>query len=511
MDLGPDPADHDEVVQRFARRLFVLAYHLTGDSDRAGELCQECLIRSLLAPDFPTTEKEAGVFLHRGLISLWREREAGPARGPVRLHAEHAGLWRALSRLDPVSRAVLVLRVAAGLEYETIGKVLDMASDVVYARLLQARGGLREGERALETSLFETMNLYLDERLTDEQRAEFERRLLTDPVLRERVEFHRGLTLELHEEAPALPRDFPGRLRERLEKSRETLALLDRAVEESAAEPAKPLTDRLGAAPAGRPRSSMAAAATVALLMLAVGVGLGLWVARRKSSLPAAPPPEAAQTGATGRPGGAPDEATTQALRSLGYLAPGKEPAKEKAAKESPGKKKSGAPAAAKTTPPPVEPTASPTITAAAMTPPDAAVTPSLPAETPAATPAPQPTDTPAQEESVAWRVLPVGRPPRTGRDSQVIRSAVEWAMLFEGPGETAPEVDFDKEMVVLLRGDLSNEPPQRLVVAAVKRTADAILIECRAEPPAPGAAQGAPGQGVVIPISELPVRVVVR
>ena len=519
MDLGPDPADYDEVVQRFARRLFVLAYHLTGDSDWAAELCQECLIRSLLAPDFPTTDKETGVFLHRGLISLWREREAQAGRGgPVRLHAEHAALRRALSRLDPVSRAVLVLRVAGGLEYETIGKVVDMAPDVVYARLLQARGGLREGERALETSLFETMNLYLDERLTEEQRGDFERRLHTDSALREHVEFHRGLTLELHEEAPALPRDFLGRLRERLEKSRETLAQIDQAVGESAGEPAPPSTERAHAGVAGRPRSPVVAGATVALFMLAAGVAIGVWVARHRAPSSVAPPPEETRATTPAQAGGTPDAATVDALRSLGYLAPAKEHAKERTGKEAPPKKKAGLPAPAKPTPSPAESTPSPTTAAAAEAsptaappPPAAAEAPPTVAETPAPTPGAQATETPPAEESLVWRVLPVGRPPRTGRDAQVIRSVVEWAMLFEGSGETPPAVDFEKEMVVLLHGDLSSEPPQRLVVAEVKRTAEAIRIECRAEPSAPGTSPRTPGQGVVLPVSELPVRVVLR
>src|SRR5207249_10989374 len=109
-----------------ARRLFVLAYHLTGKSAEAESLSRECLVRSLLAPDFPATDKEAGIFLHRGLISLWRERAGPPGLGVETGPGGRAALFRALSRLDPVSRAVLVLRVAEGLEYETIGRVLDM-------------------------------------------------------------------------------------------------------------------------------------------------------------------------------------------------------------------------------------------------------------------------------------------------------------------------------------------------------------------------------------------------
>ncbi len=289
MDPGRDAIDYDEIIQRYGRRLFVLAYHLTGTPAQAEELCRECLVRSLLAPDFPTTEKEAGVFLHRGLISLWRERAATAGSAVAIAPVSHASLFRALSRLDPVSRAVLVLRVAEGLEYETIGKVLDMAPDVVYARLLQARGGLRDGERALESSLFETMNLYLDARLPPDQRAVFERCIQVDSVLRERVEFHRGLTLELHEEAPPLPRDFIPRLRERLERTLETLLLVDQATEGVILETG-PAPARSGRVPAPIERGlSPWVFAAGALVLLIAGVALGLWISRRGAPGPRSP------------------------------------------------------------------------------------------------------------------------------------------------------------------------------------------------------------------------------
>ena len=181
--------DADDIIQRYGRRLFVLAYHLIGDAPGANELAQECLIRSLLEPVFPAGERETAVHLMRGLISLWRERleplarsgrsrdKLAAAPSPDSRPGEHADLWRELSRLDPTSRAVLVLRVAGDLEYETIGRIMDMAADVVYARLLQARSRLHPGATAISNPVFETMNLYLDGRLGGSERGEFERLL----------------------------------------------------------------------------------------------------------------------------------------------------------------------------------------------------------------------------------------------------------------------------------------------------------------------------------------------
>jgi DNA-directed RNA polymerase specialized sigma24 family protein len=543
MDLGPDATDRDDVVQRYGRRLFVLAYHLTGDAAQAAELSQECLVRSLLAPDFPSGDKNAGIYLHRGLVSLWRERADQAGRGAslrvvggaagwesAGAPKEHAGLWQALSRLDPVSRAVLVLRMAGGLEYETIGRVLDMAPDVVYARLLQARGGLQDGERTIEPSLFETMNLFLDDRLSGEQRGAFEKRLMTDAGLRERVEFHRGLALDLHEEAPALPRDYIHRLRERLDRGQETLDLVDQVAQTAGWEPVAPAARPATMSTEGRRLPRWFAVFAGAVVVLVIGVALGSWVARRRAAAPGRGLEPGAPE-ASARPVATPDEATIEALRSLGYLAPGKaqpgkradKPAKPAASpvtgapKPTPAPKKSPLPAApsASRTPSAILPPSD----APAASPSPASAAPAAPAPTPepirdgAGVAAATPTEAPAQAPPFAWRVIPVGRAPESGRDFQVIRTTLEWNALFEGAG-APPDVRFDDSMVVLLRSELPGDPPARRIVAAVRNTTEALLIECRTEEPGPDAGPPDPataGLAVVVPISDLPIRVVVR
>jgi DNA-directed RNA polymerase specialized sigma24 family protein len=515
MERGPDPIDYDEVIQRYGRRLFVLAYHLTGTDAEAEDLCRECLVRTLLAPDFPTTHPEAGIFLHRGLISLWRERAGLPGRAPEPAAAGGSTQFRALSRLDPVSRAVFVLRVAEGLEYEMIGKVLDMAPDVVYARLLQARGGLREGERVLEPSLFETMNLYLDDRLPADQRAAFERCIQVDAALRERVEFHRGLSLDLHEEAPALPRDFIARLRERLEKALETLLLVDRATEavvlENALQEAEP--HQAPAPPARRLSTGTLVAGAVVLLV--TGVGLGLWISLRVT-LGTSRPDRSVKSAS---PSTTPDEATTEALRSLGYLAPGKEKSqKEKTDRAAPApsrtpKPPAGPSAGARKASPSSSPGAAAGATRRPPLPPTPTPTPSpAPAPTPldTATPTPAPAnpqaETPPREVEVDWRVIPVAMEPGTETEPRLLRTSAEWAALFEGTGVPPPEVVFDRDMVVLL--------PARLAIDAVKISAEALLVECHREqvdPDAGPASSAGVRLALVVPISRLPARLVIR
>ena len=510
MNSGAAPVDADDIIQRYGRRLFVLAYHLTGDGPRALELTQECLVRSLLEPDFPAGERETAVHLIRGLISLWKERLA-PAARPARARDKGAApvapdsrpgerdvLWRTLSRLDPTSRAVLVLRVAGDLEYETIGRIMDMAADVVYARLLQARSRVHPDVTAISNAVFETMNLYLDGRLGGAERGEFERLLASDASLRSRVEFHRGLTLDLHEEAPPMPRDFAPRIHDRLDRTLETLALVDQAVETAGWEPvaAPPAPPEPPAPVPSEPRAAWGRGAGVAALVLVVA-GVTFWFARRLPvNRPSGPSSAAAGQSPSASPSATPDEETIEALRSLGYLAPGKKGPKP------------AAPRPASTPKPRPTPTPTPRPTPTPTPTPSPIPSPTLsPSPEPSATPAPEPAqEAPQAGAAVTWRSVPAGSSPGPGGDHRVIRTAAEWSALFEGAGATPPEVAFDRDMAVLLSAGLE--------VVSVTQTPEALVVECRrnpSSPPGAGAEGPTAGQAVILPISDLPVRVVIR
>src|SRR2546428_7654660 len=137
---------------------------------------------------------------------------------------------------------------------------------------------------------------------------EFKRRIQADSSLREQVEFHRGLTLELHEEAPPLPRDFLPRVHGRIERARETLALVDEAALSAGWEPA-------GRAAAGRRRRSpLLIVGTVAAAVIVL-LAVALLVARRRSpTVPGAPPAGSTQALPAEGPSASPAQATLQAL-----------------------------------------------------------------------------------------------------------------------------------------------------------------------------------------------------
>ena len=106
----------------------------------------------------------------------------------------------------------------------------------------------------------------------------------------------------------------------------------------------------------------------------------------------------------------------------------------------------------------------------------------------------------------VRWRTIQIGRAPEKAGQHRVIRTAAEWTALLEGSGAPVPEVAFDHEMVVLL--------PAVLAVASVQQTAEAVVVECRQRPPPSGdgdPSAAASGLAVILPLSDQPVRIVIR
>ena len=176
------PLDFDEIVARHGRRLFVLAYRLTGRREDAEDLSQETMVKGYLAAGRFEGRSDFYTYLYRILMNLWknqlrsrrlwrmvplfgggeepgdaesgRDRPADPGsrladQGPgpheAYLHHEHAArLHRALARLEPDFRAVLVLRVAEGLEYEEIAETLGIPVGTVRSRLARARSRIRD-------------------------------------------------------------------------------------------------------------------------------------------------------------------------------------------------------------------------------------------------------------------------------------------------------------------------------------------------------------------------------
>ncbi len=511
----------DELVSTYGRLLFELSYRLTGDLREAGELSQEILVRCCLEADRIEDRTDAVTSLYGDLLLLWKGRARrrrfrdlffGEARGSSvqerggagRPHVEH--LQPRLMRLDPDSRVVLVLRVGEGLDYEEISSILGIPLDAVRAQLALGRRRVRRRER-LEGGLDEMMNLYLDGRLKRAAREEFERREESDAALREAIEFHRGLTLEFREEAPPFPRDFLDRARERLERRR-----VARRRAGSASPPARAVSASQSVLPWWR---------RALIFEILAGVAAGLIVAAVLYPGLLRPPKTLPEPLDGKMPVGATDRETIEKLRSLGYLAPGgattgelsppapggASPRRSAARPGGTGKpRETRRPASLAATP---EDSASTRATPATQTP--AAGTP---AEAAGSTPAPPTAPSPSTPPPPPLRTVRFPKGPDPGRDHLVIRTAAELSAFSQGVDLSVPDIDFEREMLVVLRDDLGGNPPPRLVIVSVTLLAEALEIGCRSEPTdaaSTAGGAGATGIAVIVPATDLPVRIVMK
>jgi hypothetical protein len=343
--------------------------------------------------------------------------------------------------------------------------------------------------------LDDALNLYLDGRLSGAELEAFERRMQTDPSLRRAIEFHRGLTLEFREEDPPLPPGFAARARARLQAT--------------------------GTAHAGW-WSNLASLRILGTAAAVIALAVVLWpLAQRRMSdagwiAPASAPAgeeEARQGVDEYRAGEAPepDEETLDALRSLGYIASGKEvtEAVDSAGDElKEGRRRDESRSEPARDKGKIEARAEPAAKEAemrrqsAVTMADARATSNMLARESA----------PPVGTGPAFRIVSVAKGPELGRNHEVIETARVWRTLFEASGEEPPAVDFRTERAVLLRDGLGSERTARLRVLSVTSSSSMLSIICRVES-VPAGEEEVPtaGQAVVLPASDLPIRIVVQ
>jgi RNA polymerase sigma-70 factor (ECF subfamily) len=155
-----------EIVKRYQRAVYRVAYGLTRNASDADDLAQETFVRAYRAigrfrvgePMFPWLARIAT----NQALSLFRKRkrrpetplepliESGQQWGVADDPAEHLAerekqkhLQEAFEELKPEHRAVLVLRVVEELSYEDIARTLHVPVGTVMSRLSRARTELR--------------------------------------------------------------------------------------------------------------------------------------------------------------------------------------------------------------------------------------------------------------------------------------------------------------------------------------------------------------------------------
>ncbi len=151
-----DQDSFEEFVRGRSQALLRTAYLLTGDWGHAEDLLQDVLTATYrhwrrVGSDAPEAYVRRGLVNQR--ISRWRRRkfterplEAAPpplARDDVSLLDHHDEVWRALQKVTPTQRAVLVLRYYEGLSEAEIADVLTCSPGTVKAHASRGLATLR--------------------------------------------------------------------------------------------------------------------------------------------------------------------------------------------------------------------------------------------------------------------------------------------------------------------------------------------------------------------------------
>jgi RNA polymerase sigma-70 factor, ECF subfamily len=163
---GGDPAAFSELVRRYQRAVYRVAYALTRNASDADDLAQETFVRAYQAigrfrvgePLFPWLARIAT----NQAITLFRRRKRRPET-PIEPLLEAGQQWgveddparsveqgertrhleAAFARLKPEHQAVLALRVIEEQSYEEIAATLRVPVGTVMSRLSRARAELK--------------------------------------------------------------------------------------------------------------------------------------------------------------------------------------------------------------------------------------------------------------------------------------------------------------------------------------------------------------------------------
>jgi RNA polymerase sigma-70 factor (ECF subfamily) len=166
---------YEELICRFQQPVYNLALRLLNDASYAGDVVQEVFLKvfrnvgsfrgqsSLKTWIYRITVNEAHnqrrwFFRHRQREVSWEDEPEEPQKTAVRGMAgsssspfdyvldreQHVLLEKALARINPTFREVVVLRDIADLSYEEIAEVLRISLGTVKSRIVRGREALRQ-------------------------------------------------------------------------------------------------------------------------------------------------------------------------------------------------------------------------------------------------------------------------------------------------------------------------------------------------------------------------------
>lgn len=163
----------DELVRRYERQAYNLAYRLSGNYDDASDVVVEAFVRVFQGLHTFRGEANFGTWLHRVVVNTFldmRKRSKGRQNVSLEEQLELEGdtltrqiedtgpgpeelvekeereeiLQRAIAQLSPERRILIVLYHFENLSYEEIARMLNLPVGTVKSRLNRARLALRE-------------------------------------------------------------------------------------------------------------------------------------------------------------------------------------------------------------------------------------------------------------------------------------------------------------------------------------------------------------------------------
>ncbi len=174
---GGDEAAYRELVDRHKHRIHALCFRVLRDADDAEDAAQEAFVKAFRRLDSFRGDSQFYTWLYRIAANVANDHHQArrrrktigvedpavlapphhddPARPDRAVERDDMGrvARRALERIPPIFRTVLVLREYEGLEYREIAEVLDISVGTVMSRLFRARVRFRDAVERLVPGL----------------------------------------------------------------------------------------------------------------------------------------------------------------------------------------------------------------------------------------------------------------------------------------------------------------------------------------------------------------------
>jgi len=168
--------DAEELFEKHAALVYNLALRLSGNAADAQDIAQDAFVRAMRGLAELRDQSAAGTWLYRITMNVWKNRVRSekrrsfwktfsldlgkegeddapalqlaapdaPAGAALEAADEKEILERALSKLEPEDRAILLLREIDGRSYQEIAEITDIALGTVKSRISRAREALRQ-------------------------------------------------------------------------------------------------------------------------------------------------------------------------------------------------------------------------------------------------------------------------------------------------------------------------------------------------------------------------------